>query len=292
MQESLIGKKFGRWLVVDRATNDKQGRTHWHCICECGNKSVVFGNALRSGKSTSCRRHAGKRKIDKTTLRECIQCGKTYKLPICRLKRLALCSSECSEARRVSRKESKRKVCLICGSQFYPRPNQVRAGHGKVCSKKCRSEHFKTIPRTEEWIRKSSIAQKGRPGMRGPDNPKWKGGYEFCYRQRIKDGRKAAQCRKYRSKHPEKVREWYQNRRGKKVGRLPNGTVAGLLIKQGNRCAACKKKLGRYHVDHIEPISKGGKHKADNVQILCPSCNVRKSAKDPIKFMQEMGFLL
>jgi hypothetical protein len=29
-----------------------------------------------------------------------------------------------------------------------------------------------------------------------------------------------------------------------------------------------------------------------NVQLLCPPCNLKKHAKDPIQFMQERGFLL
>ena len=47
-----------------------------------------------------------------------------------------------------------------------------------------------------------------------------------------------------------------------------------------------------HHVDHIVPLAKGGQHVASNIQILCPTCNVRKSAKDPIDFMQSRGFLL
>lgn len=291
MQGSLIGVKFGRWTVVSAASPDKVGRKRWDCICECGRTSIVGDYSLKIGQSTSCRRHPQAKRDNRTTVRLCIQCGKAYQLPICRLKRRALCSAECREAHSDKHMDSKRKMCLICAQPFYPRPSQVRNGQGKVCSTKCRSEHFKSIPRTEEWRKNTSIAQKGRAGKCGPANHNWKGGYRHCYAQRLADGRIAASVKRYRSRHPEKVRDWEQNRHGRKTGRLPKGTVADLLLKQGNRCACCQNKLRQYHVDHVVPLARGGEHKRSNVQILCPTCNVRKSAKDPVAFMQERGFL-
>ena len=43
-----------------------------------------------------------------------------------------------------------------------------------------------------------------------------------------------------------------------------------------------------YHVDHIYPLSKGGKHDQINLCISCPSCNVKKNAKDPYEFLEEI----
>lgn len=39
------------------------------------------------------------------------------------------------------------------------------------------------------------------------------------------------------------------------------------------------------------PIARGGSNTDDNVQLLCPACNLKKSAKHPVDFMQERGFL-
>ena len=44
-------------------------------------------------------------------------------------------------------------------------------------------------------------------------------------------------------------------------------------------CAICGSKLSSInecHFDHIFPYSKGGKSTADNCQILCVSCNLKK----------------
>lgn len=46
----------------------------------------------------------------------------------------------------------------------------------------------------------------------------------------------------------------------------------------GNRCLACGANTN-LTVDHILPLSKGGKHELSNVQPLCKSCNCRKHDK-------------
>lgn len=50
--EDLTGKRYGRLTVVGRA--DKPGKISWNCVCDCGNKTVVRGDALQSGKVKSC----------------------------------------------------------------------------------------------------------------------------------------------------------------------------------------------------------------------------------------------
>jgi len=51
-----------------------------------------------------------------------------------------------------------------------------------------------------------------------------------------------------------------------------------LLKKQNGRCAKCgtTKNLS---IDHIMPVSKCGANTIDNLQILCRSCNSKKSYK-------------
>ena len=55
-------------------------------------------------------------------------------------------------------------------------------------------------------------------------------------------------------------------------------------------CAICGSKLSSInecHFDHIFPYSKGGKSTADNCQILCVSCNLKKTDKELNDFLLE-----
>jgi hypothetical protein len=49
----LTGKKYHRLTVLSRADSLSK-KIRWNCICECGNKSIVFGQYLKSGKTKSC----------------------------------------------------------------------------------------------------------------------------------------------------------------------------------------------------------------------------------------------
>lgn len=43
-----------------------------------------------------------------------------------------------------------------------------------------------------------------------------------------------------------------------------------------------------FHIDHVVAIKNGGEHELYNLAIACPSCNHRKSAKDPLDFAIEL----
>jgi 5-methylcytosine-specific restriction endonuclease McrA len=97
--------------------------------------------------------------------------------------------------------------------------------------------------------------------------------------------------------NPKAYRRYWHNRRAQKIsngGKLSPGLEAKLLAFQKNRCAICRASLKKtgYHLDHIIPLSRGGKNIDSNTQITCPTCNLEKNSKDPIQFMREKGFLL
>ena len=62
---------------------------------------------------------------------------------------------------------------------------------------------------------------------------------------------------------------------------------------QRDRCGYCRARLrGKGEIDHIKPLSRGGKHVARNVQLLCNDCNRRKYAKDAADFARSLGMLI
>ena len=49
----LTGQRFGKLIVVERASVPRQG-TYWRCKCDCGNEKTVYGGSLKNGATKSC----------------------------------------------------------------------------------------------------------------------------------------------------------------------------------------------------------------------------------------------
>ena len=50
----LTGQRFGRWVVLSRSENNKNGHPRWIVRCNCGASHVVRSELLRNGRSKSC----------------------------------------------------------------------------------------------------------------------------------------------------------------------------------------------------------------------------------------------
>lgn len=50
----LKGKRFGRLVVVERATNIASRETRWLCRCDCTTEITVQAGNLKSGNTCSC----------------------------------------------------------------------------------------------------------------------------------------------------------------------------------------------------------------------------------------------
>lgn len=102
--------------------------------------------------------------------------------------------------------------------------------------------------------------------------------------------------REYNAKNKDLVRQWSRNSKARRKGADGFHTkddIQRILESQKNKCANCMCDVsGGYHVDHIMPIILGGTNWPENLQILCPTCNLRKNAKDPLDWAQENGRLL
>ena len=107
--------------------------------------------------------------------------------------------------------------------------------------------------------------------------------------------KRLARQKRYNERHHEKVREQAReydrrtrqkhlmaNRRRRSVlkgtgGDLTTTEWEELVEECGGMCVICHAPYE--HMDHIIPLSKGGKHTLSNVQPLCAKCNLSKGAK-------------
>ena len=83
--------------------------------------------------------------------------------------------------------------------------------------------------------------------------------------------------RRWRAGNPEACRLQRQHRRETK-GYYTKTDIQRMLQEQNDACNFCKEAFnGKYEVDHVKPIAKGGTNWPGNLQLLCRTCNAKKS---------------
>lgn len=171
--------------------------------------------------------------------------------------------------------------CRPCGNKAalaaYHRENAVNRQKARA---KYAADPEAAIEKTKAWYRENrerAIARsiKNRAKNRAVDQ---------------------AASRKWRAANPVEARLLAKARRarlkGAKTEKVTKRDLEALLKRQMGLCAVCGVGLSAKHLDHIMPLALGGEHAVRNLQYLCPSCNMSKSAKHPVDFMQSRGFLL
>lgn len=80
---------------------------------------------------------------------------------------------------------------------------------------------------------------------------------------------------------PERRSVIYHKRRARLVGSGGKVKIKDWedMLKKYGKCLCCGRTDIKLTMDHVVPISLGGKHVIENLQPLCKSCNCKKGAK-------------
>lgn len=202
----------------------------------------------------------------------------------------------------VAERTTSTKICRTCQVEYQSRPEcRAQAAvrdrkRAEAPENKARKAAHDAKRRSTEEYRKIEIV---RDRARSSD-PKRIAGRAASHERKMADpeyrARKAARTREWGRENPEAQRANQNNRRSREMNAEGSHTkedIRRIHTAQGGKCACCRDSLKNgKHLDHITPLILGGTNWPRNLQLLCPPCNLRKSAKDPIVFYQERGFLL
>lgn len=242
--------------------------------------------------------------------KKCEWCGNVfeYKFP-CKAHRF--CSHACANAATKTVRQPEKIVaytCANCGNQFSMK-SHVASHREKIgqpprfCSVSCCSEYaarhairhtcpccgveFTGRASKKYCSSKCAALVKSTPGSVWSES----GVHDKAAR--------AAYMRQYteahREQHNARAREWWANHPGLKAaqrisrrgsGRLSVAQIAEVYERDRHMCAVCCS-TENLQVDHIVPVSRGGRSVMSNMQILCATCNQSKGAKDFFLWVEE-----
>ncbi len=111
-----------------------------------------------------------------------------------------------------------------------------------------------------------------------------------CRKWREKNpGKQLQSTYKWRKANPGKVAGFHRKRRARKLGAehepYTSADINDMWHEQEGHCYYCGAPVfGAYHLDHKQPLSRGGADKLDNLCIACPFCNSSKKDKTEQEF--------
>lgn len=170
------------------------------------------------------------------------------------------------------------KICLICGQEYPP------ASSGQKYCPVCRPEADRRQATKDNKKRYDAHPKEWNARARAfyaAHLPEM-----VSYRLDHRDKR-AEQNREWRQANPDKRRLNEEKRRALKYANTPIEEMLteiqwhDILDEYHHRCAYCGKKLDKLTIDHVVPLSRGGKHSVSNVVPACRHCNNVKYAKTP-----------
>lgn len=197
------------------------------------------------------------------------------------------------------------KSCRICAAALAP------TSRSRCCSDECRRSRENECARRKQagnfdanrakyrsWYAANPEKVRAYKAARSVSHDRE---YQRRYYQEHKEiWRERQRLRTMSGKSREAHNRWLKNNRDKEQlrGRVKQNTRRALTRGQfvevvdpmevhsraNGMCGICRKPVDRgekWHVDHIDPISKGGAHTYDNVQLAHAKCNMSKGAKVP-----------
>lgn len=182
-------------------------------------------------------------------------------------------------------KDGHRSQCKICLNE-YRLTNAERIKRKKQEWYKNNAEYVAKAKKTYRDSNKESIAAtKKQWCLNNPEKVR------ASYIRKLNKIRKDKLPNLWALNNPEKVaiiKKNYKHRRRvkEKEGSVSTSGLNNWLATMPKFCEYCGTScLNNYHIDHIDPLSKNGKHELSNLAIACPSCNLQKSNRKLVQWL-------
>ena len=170
----------------------------------------------------------------------------------------------------------------------FAEPRGIARRKCSKCGKPKTLSEFGRHPKGYLWLRSQCTSCRVSNGRdyRGR-NREWHRDYKRRYNREHADDRRA-----YRARTRPLARVHEAARRTAKRSTDPF-SPSDLWASWEDRgifaCFWCERDVSSgYHIDHVYPLSRGGRHVVPNLVPACVDCNLAKWAHDPWEFLREL----
>ena len=170
------------------------------------------------------------------------------------------------------------RFCKSCQQSKPPQSFDCPLGRCRDCEKRSQKE------RQSRYNESHREERRARAKLRYDNDPARYGIEKHRKWRQANPEKVVAATLRHRKKNPNINRLTVGNRRArllKAEGYYTQAEWQAIKERQGFRCLMCGRCQPdiKLTVDHIQPLSKGGRNSSENLQGLCQSCNSRKNDK-------------
>lgn len=173
-------------------------------------------------------------------------------------------------------------VCRTCDNARGKKYYQDNIEERRAALQKYRDENREHVrEKVRNWQRANKDKQRASVNKWNQDNLEKLHKKQKEWRDANKE-RTSIKTKKWAEANKDKRALTAEKRRAQKA--LDGGIITAKEWKDlkefyGNKCLCCGKTDVRLTLDHVVPLSKGGRHAIENAQPLCGSCNSSKHTK-------------
>jgi 5-methylcytosine-specific restriction endonuclease McrA len=173
-------------------------------------------------------------------------------------------------------------TCEVCGAEF-PRRTKVAA----CCSVACRQRRRYLRNKAAHYEASRAWKAANRDAVKASGRAYYARNREAFAERYLaardrRRAKKTAYMRRWRAANPEAIRaiEWRRRhaiRNNPDSRRVTQMDWERLVGRFDGCCAYCGEKSDDLHLDHVVPVSRGGRHGIGNALPACPGCNQSKT---------------
>lgn len=193
--------------------------------------------------------------------------------------------SKCGEAKpladfppRKSSRDGKHGWCRPCYRAYYSAASRTWRAQNRGRQREAARRQYHADPeRHRAYKRRYDEANREAVNARAREAYATNGGREYAreYRRLHPEATKAASRRWYRRNREKVLDDFHARRQAERQGIVTLARLGHLLASPCLYCGATE----RIEIDHVVPLSRGGKHEDANLAPACRRCNASKGNK-------------